>query len=407
MRLGCIIGVLGFAWSMIAAPSVRAQTYAGPVFPPDNIWNTPVDHLPVDPNSSAYINTIGATRGFHPDFGAGEWNGGPIGIPYQTVAGNQPKVNVSFYYPDESDPGPYPIPANPLIEGGANADGDRHILLIDRDNQILYEIYDAWPEPDGSWSAGSGAIFDLNSHALRPDGWTSADAAGLPIFPGLVRYEEVASGEIRHAIRFTAPQTRRAHVWPARHNASSLTGAQYPPMGQRFRLKASYDISGFSPDMQVILRAMKTYGIILADNGSAWFVSGAPDPRWNDDVLHEIDALQGANFEAVDCASLMTHPDSGRAADSSGWRTFPSFGRVWVADAPWIYHPQHAWLYAFGTNPQGVSLWDPGMQQVWWTSTATYPYLYRHADNTWLWYQAPTTAPRWFLNLSTTQWEQW
>lgn len=221
-----------------------------------------------------------------------------------------------------------------------------------------------------------------------------------------MRYEEVASGEIRHAIRFTAPQTRRATVWPARHYASSLTGAQYPPMGQRFRLKASYDIRGFSPQMQVILRAMQTYGIILADNGSAWFVSGAPDSRWNDDVLHEIDALQGADFEAVDCTSLMIDPDSGRAA-GSGWRTFTGFGQVWVADAPWIYHPQHAWLYAFGRNPQGLSLWDPGMQQIWWTSTATYPYLYRYADNAWLWYQAPTTAPRWFLNLSTSQWESW
>ncbi len=303
------IGVVAL-WVVVV--EAWGQAYTGPVFPTDNIWNTPIDTLPVDGNSAAYIDTIGASRGLHPDFGAGMWNGGPIGIPFITVPGTQPKVRVTFYYPDESDPGPYPIPPNPPIEGGPQSSGDRHILVIDRDHQKLYEVYDAHAKADGSWEAGSGAIFDLNTHVLRPDGWTSADAAGLPIYPGLVRYEEVAAGEIRHAIRFTAPQTRRAYVWPARHHASSLTGAQYPPMGQRFRLKAGFNVSSYSPQMQVILRAMKKYGIILADNGSAWYVSGAPDPRWNDDMLHEIDRVHGSDFEAVYCSSLMLNANSGQ-----------------------------------------------------------------------------------------------
>jgi hypothetical protein len=271
------------------------------VFPPDN--------LPVDANSSAYIDTIGADKHVHPDFGSGTWEGEPIGIPYVTVPGNQARVAVTFDYDDESDPGPYPIPADAPIEGGPDSDGDRHVLVLDRDNCVLYELYYAWPQPDGSWHAGSGAIFDLNSNALRPAGWTSADAAGLPIVPGLVRYDEVASGEIHHTLRFTAPQTRREYIWPGRHYASSLTGMQYPPMGQRFRLRASFDTSGFSREVQVILRALKKYGMILADNGSAWFISGAPDERWNNDVLRELRQVHGSDFKAVDVSSLMVNPD--------------------------------------------------------------------------------------------------
>ena len=182
---------------------------------------------------------------------------------------------------------------------------------------MLYELYSAFPQQDGSWEAGSGAIFDLDSNALRPETWTSADAAGLPILPGLVRYDEVAAGEIRHAIRFTAPQTQRAYVWPARHYASDLTGTQYPPMGQRFRLRADFDISGFSPEVQVILQAMKTYGIILADNGSSWFISGVPDERWDNDILNEIKQVTGAEFEAVNFSMLMVEPDSGRIQSTS------------------------------------------------------------------------------------------
>lgn len=283
-----------------------------PVFPPDNIWNTPVEGLPTDQNSDDYVNTIGSSEYVHADFGSGTWNGAPIGIPYLEVSENQPEVAIRFDYEDESDPGPYPIPSDAPIEGGPDSDGDRHVLVLEKDNCILYELFYAFPNPDGSWTAGSGAIFDLTLNALRPDGWTSADAAGLPILPGLVRYDETASGEINHALRFTAPQTRKAYVWPARHYASSLTGSQYPPMGQRFRLKANFDISSFSPKIQVILRCLKKYGMILADNGSSWFISGVPDERWNNDHLHELHDVHGSDFEAVDVSSLMIASDSGR-----------------------------------------------------------------------------------------------
>ncbi len=272
-----------------------------------------MDDLPVDPHSTAYIQSIGAEVGLHADFGSGTWEGSPIGIPFTVVEGSQPAASVTFDYADESDPGPYLIPPDAPIEGGPNSDGDRHVIVMDATHCTLYELYDAWPQADGSWKAGSGAIFDLRSNALRPDGWTSADAAGLPVLPGLVRYDEVASGEIRHTIRFTAPHTRAAHVWPARHDASELDGAQYPPMGQRFRLRADFDVSGFSPEVQVILQAMKTYGIILADNGSAWFISGVPDERWNNDVLHELSQVHGADFKAVDVSGLMVNPNSGEA----------------------------------------------------------------------------------------------
>jgi hypothetical protein len=222
-------------------------------------------------------------------------------------------VSITFYYDDESDPGPYPIPPDAAIEGGDQSSGDRHVLVLDRDHCMLYETFDSWPQPNGSWEAGSGAVFDLYSNALRQSGWTSADAAGLPILPGLVRYDEVVSGEITHALRFTAPQTRKHFIWPARHYASNLTGTNYPPMGQRFRLKAAFDLSHFSPEVQVILQALKKYGMILADNGSAWFLSGVPDPRWNDDALvNELKMVKGSDFEAVDESSLMVHPDSGQ-----------------------------------------------------------------------------------------------
>ena len=304
---------------MLPAFAQTAPTIAGcPVFPADNVWNTPIDELPVDLSSAAYITSIGTDKGVHPDFGSGLWDGGPIGIPYNVVPGTQPKVAISFDYADESDPGPYPIPADAEIEGGSDSSGDRHILVIDQDNCILYETWSTYPEEDGSWDAGSGAIFDLRSHALRPEGWTSSDAAGLPILPGLVRYDEVASGEIRHALRFTAPRTRKEFIWPARHYASSDTSLNYPPMGQRFRLKAGFDISGFSPEVQVILQALKKYGMILADNGSSWFIQGEPDPRWDNDVLvGELRLVKGSSFEAVDESSLMIDPDSGQARQDS------------------------------------------------------------------------------------------
>jgi hypothetical protein len=275
-------------------------------FPADNPWNADVSGEPVDPNSTALIAACG-DRGLHPDFGT-VWNGAPNGIPYVVVAGSQARVPVTFDYADESDAGPYPIPADAPIEGGANGSGDRHILVIDRDNWKLYELYDAHPVNGGqSWTAGSGAIFDLNSNALRPAGWTSADAAGLPIFPGLVRYDEVVElKEIRHALRFTCPTTRRGYVSPARHFASSRTEANLPPMGMRVRLKASFDVSGFSANVQVILNAMKKHGMLLADNGSGWYVSGAPDPRWSDDDLATLSRVRSTDFEVVRMGTVVT-----------------------------------------------------------------------------------------------------
>lgn len=279
-----------------------------PLLPKNNIWNRRVDDLPVHPRSAQWINAIGRYSGFHMDFGSGKWDGGPIGIPYNIVSAKRVKFyNVDFYYPDESDPGPYPIPGQPLIEWG----GDHHLLSVDTDHCRLYEIYDA-SRQNGQWSGGSGAIWNLTSNALRPAGWTSADAAGLPILPGLVAYDEVRFGEIKHALRFTANCTG-GYIWPARHKAPSGSCNNPPPMGARFRLKASYDISGFSPPMQVILKAMQTYGIMLSDNGSDWYVSGAPDERWNNDMLHELDVLTGDAFEAVDVSGVMIDVDSGEA----------------------------------------------------------------------------------------------
>ena len=301
--------------SYILTPSIAGC----PLFPANNVWNARVDNLPVDPNSNAYINSIGTNIGLHPDFGAGEWDGGPIGIPYNVVPGNQPPVEVTFNYDGESDPGPYPIPSNPLIEGGPNSGGDRHVLIVDSGHCILYELFSAYPQPNGSWHAGSGAIFPLYSNDLRPETWTSADAAGLPILPGLVRYDEVVAGQIKHALRFTAEDTRKAYIWPARHYASDITDPGVPPMGQRFRLKASFDVSGFSPEVQVLLNALKIYGMFLADNGGAWYISGVPDERWdNDTLVPELRQVKGSDFEAVDESGLMLHPDSGQVKWPAG-----------------------------------------------------------------------------------------
>ena len=267
------------------------------LFPKSNPWNKRVDTSRVDKNSKKLIR--GITGKLHPDFGA-HWEGGPFGIPYVVVSGTQAKVPVSFGYDEESDAGPYPIPADAPIEGGSGSDGDRHVLVVDRDNRMLYELYDAHPVNGGtSWTAGSGAIFDLTSNRLRPKGWTSADAAGLPILPGLVRYDEVASGKITHAIRFTVATTRKAFVSPARHQAGSTRSSSRPPMGMRVRLKKSFKISGYPKQARVILQAMKTYGLILADNGSNWYFSGAPDSRWRDDQLSRIKNVPGSAFEVV------------------------------------------------------------------------------------------------------------
>jgi hypothetical protein len=338
-------------------PSDLPPTLAGcDILPADNIWNTPVDNLPLDPLSDAYVATIGATAHVHADFGAGEWppgSGAPIGIPYVDVPGDQPRVPIIYTdYGSESDPGPFPIPSDAPIEGGPASSGDRHVLVLERDSCMLYELFYAFPQGGGEWEASSGAVFDLTSNVLRPDGWTSADAAGLPILPGLVLYDEVAAGEIRHAIRFTAPETRRAYVWPARHFASSLTGSQYPPMGQRFRLKADFDISGFSLEAQVILQGLKKYGMILADNGSPWFISGAPDDRWDNNVLHTLHQVPGVAFEAVDVSFLMVHPDSAQVRQFDEvvwlpvvWRLVGSSvprlrGTYWVS-SNMVHSPRH------------------------------------------------------------------
>lgn len=288
-------------------PGETPPTLAGrTVFPPDNAWNRDISAEPVDANSANLIASCGATRSLHPDFGT-IYDGAPWGIPYVTVRGTQPRVPVSFTYDDESDPGPYPIPPDAPIEGGGNSSGDRHVIVIDVDNWKLYELFGARPVNGGAaWTAGSGAIFDLGSNALRPAGWTSADAAGLPIFAGLARYDEVAAGVIPHALRFTCPTTRRAYVPPARHYASSQTNANLPPMGMRVRLKASVDISTFPPDVQVILSALRKHGMILADNGGGFFVSGAPDPRWNDANIDTMKRLRGSDFEVVRMTGLVT-----------------------------------------------------------------------------------------------------
>jgi hypothetical protein len=277
------------------------------IFPPDNPWNQRVDRLPVAKNSAKYIAAIGLGTPVHPDFGT-VYAGAPNGIPYVVVPGSTRRVHVSFQYSSESDHGPYPIPPNAPIEGGRSSSGDRHVIVVDRGNCKDYELYAAYPHNHGrSWTAGSGAIFNLRSDHLRPATWTSADAAGLPILPGLARYDEAARGVIDHALRFTAPCTAARFIYPARHEASTCSGRWLPPMGLRVRLKASVKISGLPSQARVVAQALKTYGLILADNGSPWYISGAPNKRWNDSALHELDRLTGSDFEVVDTSSL-PHP---------------------------------------------------------------------------------------------------
>jgi hypothetical protein len=270
-----------------------------PIFPASNPWNQRVERLPVAKNSAAVVAAVGADERMHADFGSGLWQGRPIGIPITVVPGSQALTRVTFDYADESDRGPYPIPANVRIEGGS----DRHALIVDRDRCRLYELY-ALDRRGGRWHAGSGAIWSLRSNKLRPAGWTSADAAGLPILPGLARYDEVARGRIEHALRFTVKRSRRAYVYPARHFASDETDPSLPPMGLRFRLKSSYRIAGFPRQARIVLMALKRYGMIVADNGSSWYVSGAPDPRWSNDDLHALHRVPGSAFEVVDTSSL-------------------------------------------------------------------------------------------------------
>jgi hypothetical protein len=288
------------------APAARLpQAPSCPVFPADNWWNLRVDRLPVARDSARIVAAVGPRDHLHADFGSGLWEGGPIGIPITVVGKGERKSRVAFQYASESDQGPYPIPRNVKIEGGRASDGDRHALIVDRDACRLYELFALHPKAGGGWRAGSGAIWDLRSNRLRRAGWTSADAAGLPILPGLARYDEVARGRIDHALRFTVQRTRRAYVHPARHFASDLTDRSLPPMGLRFRLKRGYPIAGFPPQARVVLRALKEYGMMVADNGSNWFVSGAPHPKWSNDQLHALHRVPGSAFEVVDTSGLL------------------------------------------------------------------------------------------------------
>lgn len=300
LPLACLAVLLGGssaeALRMPAAPRCT-------VFPKSNPWNRPVDRLPVAANSAEIISSIGTERGLHPDFGSGLWEGAPIGIPITVVGRRTPKSRVSFEYADESDRGPYPIPRGVPIEGGYRSDGDRHALIVDRDSCKLYELFALYPKGRG-WQAGSGAIWNLRSNRLRPAGWTSADAAGLPILPGLARYDEVRRGVIDHALRFTVRRTRRAYVYPARHFASSSDDPSLPPMGLRVRLKASFDVSGYPRQARVVLTALKRYGMLVSDNGSDWYITGSPNPGWRNDDLRTLGRVKGSEFEVVDTRTL-------------------------------------------------------------------------------------------------------
>jgi hypothetical protein len=383
--IACALALVLLLVLALAAPA-RATAYGDGaaipflLLPADNPWNTPVDTLPLDPDSAGYIAHMDPGRGLHPDFGT-VWAGAPIGIPYTVVSGTQPKVPISFSYADESDPGPYPIPPTAPIEGGAASTGDRHVLVLDADNLRLYEVYDAHRQADGSWKAGSGAVFDLTGNALRPDGWTSADAAGLPILPGLARYDEiVGEGVLDHALRFTVAHTQRAYVYPATHYASSSTDPDLPPMGLRVRLRADFDVSGFPPVVQTILTGLKKYGLMVADNGSDWYVSGAPDARWDDDALRALSGVTGADFEVVDSRALLpgafyvSLPATATAREGTSWTRaggfFDGTGALWTGSVD----------YADGAGDQPLTLaaGAPGQSGAF-TLGHTWPDDGRHA----------------------------
>ncbi len=311
MRVLAVAAVLTLA---VAAPAAGAPSLASsgcPLFPADNVWHADVSRLPVHPRSGAYLEAMGAGAGIHADFGSGTWEGGPIGIPYTVVGAGQPRVPVRFGYAGESDPGPYPVPPDAPVEGGPDAGGDRHVLVVQAGSCRLYELFDAHRE-GGGWRAGSGAVWDLRSNRLRPAGWTSADAAGLPILAGLVRYEEVARGRVDHAIRVTVDRSQASFLWPARHHAGQA-GASLPPMGLRLRLRAGVELGGFPYQARVILQAMRTHGLVVADNGSSGFIGGVPDERWDNNALQQLRRVTLADFEAVDTSGLRVSPASAAA----------------------------------------------------------------------------------------------
>jgi hypothetical protein len=309
VRLGTAAVVLAAALPARAAPPGADC----PLFPADNAWHADVSKLPVHPRSSAWITSMGGPgRRLHPDFGPAGPGEQPYGIPYVVVDGSHAKVAVSFDYDDESDPGPYPFGSDTPVEGGS----DRHALMVDQSTCTLYELYAADYDPSGS-TAGSGAIWDLRSNDLRPAGWTSADAAGLPILPGLLRKDEVAAGVVDHAIRLTAARTDRSFVWPARHQAGAARDPNLPPMGGRFRLRSDFDLWPYRTDTKVVLRAMQRYGLIVADNGSDWYFTGTSEEGWDTGLLDELKRIPAGAFEAVDASSLMTDPDSGKAGTAA------------------------------------------------------------------------------------------
>ena len=370
--LGFLCGALTF---VVLGDAFAVPTVGGcQVFPANNYWNTPVDTLPVHSSSAAWVSSIGTSTKLHPDWG--NVLSDYYGIPYAAVLGSQPLVPIVFDsdgYADESDPGPWPIPPNAPVEGGPSGDGDRHVIVIDVSACVLYELYNATPQANGaSWSVYSSAHWDLHSNALRPDTWTSADAAGLPIFPGLVRWDEVAAGEIAHAIRFTAVNIwgssngRSYYLWPARHASGSKNNSAYPPMGARFRLKASFDISGFDPRTQVILRAFKKYGLVLADAGSNWYFQGVSDTNWPDQVLDDLKGIAGSNFEAVDTSGLEVDPNTGEAKQSGGSNTTYNVQGLW-------------WRSPAGTE----SGWGVNLTQQGTTVFATW-FTYDAAGPMWL-----------------------
>ena len=336
-----VAAVTGAGLTLVAAgPAAAGTPVPGApncaMYPSDNVWNTDISGLPVDSHSAAWLSSMGGTTHLHPDFGPSGIPAVPYGIPYTVVSPLTPKVSLTFDYAGESDPGPYPFSASTPIEGGAGSTGDRHALMVDPSSCTLYELYDARYIPTGS-TAGSGAIWNLRSNALRPTGWTSADAAGLPILPGLLRYDEVVSGSVTHAIRMTAQTTDTSYLWPARHEAGSASNAALPPMGARFRLKADYDISGYSPEAQVVLRAMRHYGLILADNGSNWYFGGTADPAWPASLVDELKQVPAGAFDAVDESTLIINPDSGQARQTGVVPCSPGPGYRLVASDGGVY----------------------------------------------------------------------
>jgi hypothetical protein len=335
LPLGLLLPLLYGAGAASALPGT-----ACPAFPADNVWHADVSALPVHPRSAAWVASAGgATKKLHPDFGPSGDPNVPYGIPFQVVPSSHAKVNVAFDYADESDAGPYPLGPDTPIEGGAGSGGDMHTVVVDTGTCRLYETWYTQHQTSG-WTAGSGATWDLRSNALRPNGWTSADAAGLPILPGLLRLDEVRAGHVDHAIRFTVGRTDRTYLWPARHQAGAANDANLPPMGARFRLKKSYATSGLRADTQVVLAAMKTYGLLLADNGSDWFFQGDAQDAWPTALLDQLKAVPASAFEAIDESSLMVSADSAAVRTKAPAPRWTHWAPPKATTAPPARHPK-------------------------------------------------------------------